>query len=147
MYDEYEFDYDRIVEDTDALYEDDYFDDGDDYPVQFVNGVASGVTTSLTSPLKWKVFSGTLNGTGSGNARYTFVSTATPSDFTDALGCTVASETTAGNQWRFFANYDVEGQSFIYVEVCDVAGGNLIFTVRHGTDHDGKTARFVLFYR
>jgi hypothetical protein len=31
MYDEYEFDYDRIVEDTDALYEDDYFDDGDDY--------------------------------------------------------------------------------------------------------------------
>ena len=27
MYDEYEFDYDRIVEDTDALYEDDYFDD------------------------------------------------------------------------------------------------------------------------
>jgi hypothetical protein len=31
MYDEYEFDYDRIVEDTDALYEDDYFDNEDDY--------------------------------------------------------------------------------------------------------------------
>jgi len=33
MYDEYEFDYDRIVEDTDALYEDDYlYDEYDDYP-------------------------------------------------------------------------------------------------------------------
>lgn len=37
MYDEYEFDYDRIVEDTDSLYEDDFFDvifdddDDDDY--------------------------------------------------------------------------------------------------------------------
>lgn len=32
MYDdEYEFDYDRIVEDSESLYEDDYFDDGDDY--------------------------------------------------------------------------------------------------------------------
>jgi hypothetical protein len=28
---EYEFDYDRVVEDSDALYEDDFFDDGDDY--------------------------------------------------------------------------------------------------------------------
>ena len=33
--DEYEFDYDRVVEDSDALYEDDFFDvifdDDDDY--------------------------------------------------------------------------------------------------------------------
>ena len=28
---EYGFDYDRVVEDADALYEDDFFDDGDDY--------------------------------------------------------------------------------------------------------------------
>jgi hypothetical protein len=34
--DEYEFDYDRVVEDSDALYEDVIFDDDDDYdfPVQ-----------------------------------------------------------------------------------------------------------------
>lgn len=29
--DEYEFDYDRVVEDSESLYEDDYFDDGDSY--------------------------------------------------------------------------------------------------------------------
>lgn len=29
--DTYEFDYDRVVEDSESLYEDDYFDDGDSY--------------------------------------------------------------------------------------------------------------------
>jgi hypothetical protein len=29
--DEYEFDYDRVVEDSESLYEDDYFDDGNSY--------------------------------------------------------------------------------------------------------------------
>ena len=31
--DEYEFDYDRVVEDSDALYEDDFFDDSDAYDI------------------------------------------------------------------------------------------------------------------
>lgn len=29
--DTYEFDYDRVVEDSESLYEDDHFDDGDSY--------------------------------------------------------------------------------------------------------------------